>query len=657
MERKVETHHYNTKDSDKIEIKAKWWNQDEKMIHAHVKGVVEGIKQHQNYRYVNNLRFARLYANQTMFGLRGGEFARTGVESATTLSANRMSWNVIKACIDTVCSKIAKNKPRPLYLTDDREFLLQRKARNLTNFMQAQFLTMGTGQGDNKSLYGVGRQVFGDSCIFGLGVAKLFKDDGKVFAERILPSEIVVDDIEGRYQSPRQIHQDTLMSREMVCDLFPKHADKIAQASSGTNGESSVASAADVVSVTESWHLRSGKNQKDGRRALSIENCTLAVEDWEKDYFPFLFQRWNNNVLGFYGIGIAEELMGIQLDINKGLRRIAQAQHLMAVPQAWLDIQSKTVTSQMNNQVGSARYYAGRPPVFLVPQAMSAEVYRHLENQYGKAFEIVGVSQLSAQSKKPSGLDSGKALREFQDIESERFALAQIRYEDFFMDAADMTKDMLRDIAEEGEDPVVNCQQGDSIMKMRWKDVDIPDDRCSAKPYPTNFLSQTPSGKLADAQELMQAGIFDREEGLEIMDFPDIKAHTREKLAPREANRMLIESALYDGKYVPPEPFMDLQRLLPMAQNAYLKAKVKNCPEDRLELLRRLIDDTDAMLNPEPPPMPEMDPAAMDPAMDPAMAGVDPAAMVDPAMMDPAMAEAAMAQPEALPVSDLIPQG
>lgn len=651
MARQEETVYYNTDDSKKQEIKGKWWGEDPKEQHRHIKAVVGQIRQHQSYREVLNLRYARLYANQMMVGLTGGDFARTGAENVRSMNANTISWNVSKAAIDTLSSKIAKNKPKPLYLTDDADWMLQQKAENLTRFMQSQFLSMGTGQGDNRSLYGVGRQGFVDACIFGLGVTKFFKEDGQIYAERVLPHEIIVDDVEGRYQCPRQLHQVKLLPRELLCDMYPQHAGAIESAQSGIKGESHNSSSADVVEVIESWHLPSGENAKDGSHVISIENKTLFHEEWRHDFFPFLFQRWNNNVIGFYGIGVCEELMGIQLDINKSLRRIAQAQHLMAVPQVWLEYQSKTVTSKLNNLVGGQRYYQGARPYFLVPPAMSSEVYQHLENQYRKAFEIVGVSQLSAQGKKPSGLDSGVALREFQDIESERFALAQLRYEDFYMDAADLIKKLMRDMKEhDGIDPVVQCHiEGGGIESLKWSDVDIPDDRCAARPYPTNFLSSTPAGKLQEVQELLQAGMLSQEEGLELLDYPDVNSAKSEKLAPREANRLVIESALIKGKYVQPEPFMDLQTLLPMAQNYYLRAKVKGAPEDRLELLRRLMDDVNALLNPEPeePPMPEA-------PMDPAAAGMDPAAQ---AMQDPMAAGQPMAQPEALPTSDLLPMG
>src|SRR5690606_37944492 len=125
--------------------------------------------------------------------------------------------------------KIAKNKPRPLYLTNNGDMLKQHRAQKKTNFIQAQFMTMGTGQGDDRSLYGVGRQCFVAGGVVGLGGTKFYKDKvkKKVFAERVLAHEIVVDDMEGRYRCPRQLHQTTPMFRDQLCELFPKYEAQI----------------------------------------------------------------------------------------------------------------------------------------------------------------------------------------------------------------------------------------------------------------------------------------------------------------------------------------------------------------------------------------------------------------------------------------------
>jgi hypothetical protein len=49
---------------------------------------------------------------------------------------------------------------------------------------------------------------------------------------------------------------------------------------------------------------------------------------------------------------------------------------------------------------------------FTLRQAMHPEVYNHLDRLYQRAYEISGISELSATGKKPAGLESGAALQD-----------------------------------------------------------------------------------------------------------------------------------------------------------------------------------------------------------------------------------------------------
>ena len=55
------------------------------------------------------------------------------------------------------------------------------------------------------------------------------------------------------------------------------------------------------------------------------------------------------------------------------------------------------------------------------PNLVSAELLSERERLLGLTLQMPGISQLAARSMKPAGLDSGVALREYQDIEAERF--------------------------------------------------------------------------------------------------------------------------------------------------------------------------------------------------------------------------------------------
>ncbi len=631
---------YN-EESGKKAIDAKWWTKKQADMAPNVFGVVQRIREAQNYRSLQNLRFARLYQNMELLGLQAGLHARVGDPKA--FLANRVSYNVIKSCIDTAASKIAKNKPRPLYLTNDGDWSVQRRGEKLTDFMEGAFDSMGTGMGDQRTLYGISRRAWVDAAIFGTGATKFYADeeDASVKAERIIIEEIVVDETEGMYEGPRQMHQEKLVFREILVDMVDsKYRDKVMTAPNGLPADVAALHAADMVKVIESWHLPSGAKAKDGRRTLSIENCTYGMDDWDKDYFPFLFHRWSPRVLGFYGSGLAEELVGIQLEINKLLRTIAIAQHLMSVPQVWIDIANKANAKQVNNEIGGVKYFTGAPPTFFTPTAMSQEVYAHLENLYRKAYEITGVSMLSAASKKPGGLDSAVALREFQDIESDRFMLVGQRYEEWFMDAANITCDLMDDLQKAGKTPKVRVAGRQGSKEISWGDVRIDRDKLRLRPFPTALLPSQPAGKLQKVQELMQAGFFDKEESIELLDFPDVKAVTSLKVAARRDIKRMIEGML-DGHYESPEPYMALELGRQMSQSYYLKGRAEGMPESVLELLRRFMDDCDALIT-----------RSKEPA---ALGGAEAGQLAAAAAPGQVAATDAIAQPAAQPVSDLLP--
>ncbi len=594
-----QTFYYNNS-NETSNIQSKWWDDfsNGKILpgerHKHIWQVINGIRQFQSYRYNNYLRFAKLYCNMDLQGLDAGLYAR--VQNQDAFLSHRVTLNVIKSCIDTAQSKIGKSRPRPLFLTEDGNWGEQQRAKYLTMYMDGWF--------DYAKIYQKTPKMFRDAGIFGKGVLKLCIIDGQVHGERILTNELVIDEVEGMYGEPRQIHQQKNMFREVLADLYPEHAKEIYAAPNCIEKQFSTSYAADMVKVTESWHLPSGLDAKDGRHSITIPNCDLLEQNYTKDYFPFVFFDWSEPVVGFYGYGLAEELIGIQLEINKILRNIQLAQHLIAVPQVWVEGNSKVVSAHINNQMGGIKRYFGTPPIFMNPTAMGPEIYQYLQTLYQRAFEITGISQMSAQSQKPAGLDAAVALREMQNIETERFMNVAQRYEDMHLEIARMairmTKDLYEGDSEAGLEPTkdlaINAVDKEFMRKIKWKDVHLDEDKYVIRCFPTNLLPTTPAGKLETVQELMQAGLLEREDGISLLDFPDTKAVTGRMTAARDDVLRLIYLMLEEGKYFTPEPYMNLDLAKKLTQSEYNKARTQDAPEDRLELLRRFMDEADAMM-------------------------------------------------------------
>jgi len=536
-----------------------------------------------------NYRHMRLYGNLEANSLRNYGLYRAEPTSAVQ---NRVTLNIVQSMIDTVVSKLAKNKPRPSFLTEGGNWTQQRRAKKLTQFVDGQFYLT--------DYYSKRAMALQDSCIFGTGALKVFRDGKDIKLERVFIDELKVDDAEAYYGEPRQIHQQKYVHKDVLKAMFPDKANDIEIATGPGNmavyQSNSAVPKTYMIEVVESWKLRSSKDSDDGRHSICIKGLELFEEEYNKDYFPFLFWRWNVRPVGFWGQGLAEQLTGIQLEINKILRTIQVSMHLVSVPKIFVEASSKVVSSHLNNKIGGIIKYVGQPPTEGKLGSIPSELFSHLDRLYGRAFEIAGISQLSAMAAKPQGLNSGKALREFNDIESERFMAVAQRDEQVSLLAAKMFIDLAKEIDEEFGEYTVKASANGSIRSIKWKDVELEEDAYIMQCFPVSALSKTPAGRLQDVQELMSAGLIGKADGMKLLDFPDLQQFYNFNNAGVEDIDRAIESMIDEGLYTTPEPYQDLQYGIQKMQQAYLLYKSQSAPDSRLELFRRWIEDANTLL-------------------------------------------------------------
>lgn len=579
-------------------VPQKWWTQEDRSAFNDLFNIVNYIIKNQSNRSATNIRYARLYQNLELLGFSIGSYSKL---NTTAWRNNRLTLNVVKSCIDTAASKIAKASPKPLFLTEDGDFTLKRKSKLLTQYVAGIF--------EQLNIYEIGQKVFVDCAVFGTGCLKIYIDDENIKAERVLIDEIIVDDAEGMYADPQTIYQRKYYQKDALIAMFPEHELKIKTASVALRSDVVSSIQADSVVVLESWHLPSS-NEKDedgklkypGKHIIAIDNCTLVLEDYEKNYFPFVFLRWTDKIQGFWGSGIAEELIGIQLEINKTLKNVQMSQNVMSVPRIAIENGSDIASTIITNEIGSFIKYTGTPPQAINWSGQTQEIYSWIENLYNKAFEITGVSRLSAQSAKPAGLNSGAALREYQDIESERFQLVGKRYEKMYMDIARLIVDFSKDLYDQNPKLTVTTKTNKFLKKIKWSDIDLKNDQFILDVYPTNILPSTPAGKLQTIQELIQAGMIPQDQALALLDFPDLERFISLKTSSQDNIERILEIITTEGRYISPEPYQDLNLSIKLTQETYLRAKCDNLSEDKLELLQNYMDDCKTLLSQAAPP-------------------------------------------------------
>jgi hypothetical protein len=252
---------------------------------------------------------------------------------------------------------------------------------------------------------------------------------------------------------------------------------------------------------------------------------------------------------------------------------------------------AKIVKEHFNNDFGIILEYTGTQPQYIIPPIVPPEIYQHLMTLKQAAFEQLGVSQLSAASKKPEGLDSGKALREFSDIESERFLTIGQQWESLYLELVKMSVDVVKDIFEEEGSYEVKIPGKNFLETIDWADVQLEDDEYVQKIFPVSSLPSDPSGRLQTIQEYMQAGLISPRSGRRLLDFPDLErvevmANAGEDWLHRVFDEMIDEGKPYRAE---PEDNIALAKDLVLEYIAY--AKVTDVPEERIDLLRDFLND------------------------------------------------------------------
>jgi len=585
-----------TKTSSKQARPQAWWKAaNKKDMAAQLLGTAAFLKEQQQYRYRQASMYSRLYSNYPLYGWSGMNMSKMNMSNQ--LPSDRPTLNIIQSCIDTKVSRLTQSRPRPMFLTDGGDYKQRNLAKQLNNFIQGEFYQTDT--------YKHAMRCLLDSEILGDGIIKVLEKDNKVHLERRLLTELLVDPNDALYGHPRTLYEFQLIDREVLQELFPKHKSDIEKAENAYPDATSEATASDLVMVVEGWRLPSGEDTGDGMHAIVCSEGLLESEEWTKNRFPFARICNAERVLGYWGQGAAERLMGTQLEVNKLLSTISQAINLVGVPRVFLEEGSKIVKAHLNNQIGSIVTFRGQKPIYEVAPCIAPEIYAQLQRLVQYAYEQEGVSQLSATAQKPAGLNSGEAIRNYDDLQSDRFASLSKKYEALFEDIAFLMFDKAKDIAErEGKYQTVYPGK-DGTKKIDLPNLDLLQDDFIIQCYDVSSLPKDPAGRLQKITEMIQAGMIDVREGRRLLDFPDLEQV--EKLANASEERILqvLDEIIDTGEYNPPDSFMDIQlakKLVVQYYNLYGAAKLE---EEKMQLLRDFNSQVDSLVQQAtPPPMP-----------------------------------------------------
>lgn len=618
----------------------RWW--EEACADARHKAVFDAfdtLRKSNHARLQDNLWFARLYGARQYAALRARSYAGTSVfdaalDSFIDKSGPRLTFNLVQSVIDTKVAKLSANTPRAMFVTQGGNWSQKQAAKALTKFAD--------GLAYETKLAAKELDCLVDEEVMGGGVMYIDDVDGKVVCERVLPDEILVDDEEAFYGEAFTLIRWKTMPKDRAVELFARDedgeldqvlADAITSSGGDPEDSASAHSTTDLVLVLAAWHLRSGPNANDGRYVVCVENATICDDEYTEEEFPFAFLFGQKRQVGFWGQGAAERLMPTQWALNKLYETIENQLEYGAVTRILRRRSARIPNSHVRKRrlgLDIIDVDAGAADLTVVaPDPVPSQLLQREEVLIQRGYAQEGVSEMDASAKKPAGLDSAPAQREYHDIASQRFMRLGKALEQFHLDctrlelraakriaeaeeeveeAADEKpkkgKNKLKEKAKRKRGYKVRVPTGKEMAVVDLKDIDLPEDGYIMQAFPVSALPTTPAAKRAELAEWINMGWADQRVAMKLMNAPDLEDHASLEAAALDDIEATIAEMLEKGHPQTPEPYQDLETGVKYVQLAYLRGRREGAPEERLAMLQDWISTAKYLMDsraPQPP--------------------------------------------------------
>lgn len=553
----------------------------------------------------NNIREGKYITNYSRYMYNGTK--RDDLWSPLATSTNywapargtvgiQTQFNLTKSVIDTIISKISQANVRPYFNSVNGDY----DTRRLCDAMQRRFDAWL----DQQHAYPKSVLAFRDACIFDMGVLLADPERQKVY--RVQPWKYFLDPAE---------YEKGFITQMLIWEkYFPYAAFK-----ESDNSEIKKKLEDNPMlqgNYARLWDLYNGYlyEQIDGMRIRDPIPIDYQQEDGLYSR-PTVEIFYTKPVKGFLSRSLADDEYPIQRNIDLLIMRQDEAfrnaiNSMIFVPST-MNVKSSTIEN-------GTRIYTYDPggenllPTVMTPPAISEQFLQQFDRWVEKGYEIAGISQLSAQSKKPAGLDSGKALDTMEDIESERF---NTQLQQFVHLNVELVQTCI-DVFPKGEAILGDSMSEDSVT---WGDA-----RKARNAYRLQFsaadsLSKDPEEKRAQIDFYLARGWLDDSMAADMMHLPDLERAETIMTASSKHIQRIIYRAIHDEDYDYDE-VADLGELFSetvkqlniLCANGDKKEYIDRCKK----LLAKVKSENEAVGEYNQPPAPPQPPPEFEPLKD-----------------------------------------
>ena len=409
------------------------------------------------------------------------------IEDDTTSSIQE---NVIASCIETLCSKIASQKVRPFFNTVNGTFKEMQIARQAQIFFDQLY--------EENNVNRIVTNAFRDACIFDKGIVKI-SDDG---ISNRLPWNVYVD--------PREVSYKQITH---VAEKLPKTPGRLLKIKYGIEADYNLDyTVYEYYDVME--HIKS---------VYVLEMNKVVTHKYEPNIIPYLFIYYSDPIKSNTSQSVVDQLYGIQMQIDEILAVMKDSIQMNPGMTLLVPRSSNIKTNMLSNRTGQIIQYdpipgqTASPVTYATNDIISAQFVQLLDKLKNDAYEVVGISQLSATSQKPTGLNSGVALSTMEDIESDRFETQLNNVIRLYVDIAKACLDIFPPDEDILPDDLVRAN-------IKWADIVEARNNMKIQFSAAQSLSKDPSEKLKQLTALAQAGVIPQSHIATLMELPDLNS-------------------------------------------------------------------------------------------------------------------------------------
>ncbi len=585
----------------------RWWLETGKARATAIVALVEDLERAHATLGDRALNAICLYEGRQMPSLHPLAYYKAGAFSGDNF--DQLTWNIPRSLAQTVQAKIAGvNRTKVNFVVTDGDWGQKRRAKRLDRFVEGQFYAP---QGAYADAWQLMQRICLDALIIpGGGFAKVTAnyEEKHVQLERAFSWELFVDPDDARCGAPRTLVHRFAHDADAILERFPEAKDALWSARRAEDPAQDLRATMRAVKqiwVYEAWRL--GSPAKPGVHTLCIDGHELFEEEWSEDRFPIVRLTWAQETLGWGAQSLVEEVAVLNDELNHTLQRMQEGERKTnaVIMAAKGSVDAEAIES--NEIAKVVEFDPNMPaPTYNAPPGFSDTTLQWLQLNKAAMFELPGVSQMAATSRKEPGIESAVAIRTMQDVQTERFSVFERAYETAFVDLARLIVAAVRQLAEEsGEDITAKWHSGSFLKKIDWSACNLDEDQYVIRPDPVSGIKNTSADRLQLAQDLMQAGVLAPDAFARVVQYLDTPGEFGRVNKQREWVESQIEAWLDatpaaedSGAFTfhPPIKFMVLEDALLQVVEAYFSALVDGAPDYNLSFFLQWMEFCDKEL-------------------------------------------------------------